>query len=169
MRRRVFGRVSLVGLLLPLAFTANASAQSAMVATPATASPGQSITVTSTGGDFSSAAGVNPVAIRLSTRNGTVLSNPDVNGAGNITATFPVPASLTPGTYLILGTQTYTNGRTKSFTPDRVRLRVVAARRGSSSAGGLVAPIGGLIVLAGGCALVARRRRTLNHSQLGSR
>lgn len=166
MRRR-FG-LFLVGLVAPLAFAANAAAQSgAMVITPGTASPGQSITVTA--GNFASGAGVNPPAVRLSTRNGTVLSNPAPDGAGAITATFPVPAGLAPGTYLLLATQTYTNGRQKSFTPARGRLRVVAARRGGSSSAGLIVPLGALVVLAGGMTLVARRRSSLNRPQFGSR
>ena len=160
------GLLLVLGMGLPLAFAASASAQSgALVITPGTASPGQQVTVT--GSSFSSAAGLNPPAVRLSTRNGPVLANPTVDGASNITATFPAPA--TPGTYLILGTQTYANGRQKSFTPARGSLRVVAARRSESSAAMIAVPLGGLVLLGAGFLLMARRRSTLNRLQLGSR
>lgn len=160
------GLLLVLGMGLPLAFAASASAQgAAMVITPETASPGQLITVAA--GNFASGSTVNAPAVRLSTRNGPVLANPAPDGAGRISATFPAPQ--TPGTYLILGTQTYTNGRQKSFTPARGRLRVVAARRGASSATAIAVPLGGLVLLGAGFLLMARRRSTLNRPQLGSR
>ncbi len=163
-----------VGLVLPLAFAANASAQSgALVISPRTARPGQAITVTSVTGDFpppSAASTLSTVNVRLSTRNGRILDSPAPNGAGNITSTFPVPAGLTPGTYLILATQTNNaNDRQRAFTPDRATLQVVAAGRSSSSAATIAVPLGGLVLLGAGFLLVTRRRTTLNRPQFGSR
>ena len=178
MRRR-FGLVLLAGFVVPLAFAANASAQGANIAvSPATASPGQVVTVTGSG--FSqTGGGLSDASIRLSTRNGQELASEPVDTAGRVSADFPVP-NLAPGWYLIIATQIVeASGRQKSFTPGRTRLRVVAAAKAgagaaapSSGDGGGTGPgaplafAGALILLAAGGLLAARRIH--NRQPLGS-
>ncbi len=170
-----------VGAVAPLAFAANASAQGAVLKLSAsTASPGQ--TITASGRGFSNAAGVSGVTIRLSTRAGRALSSavtPDT--AGKINVTFPIPANVSPGWYLVLGTQTRADGTQQSFTPGRTTLRVqgaaagraaAAASRGGGSGGPvsvavLAAAMLALLVLAAGAALTARRLWTLNRPPFG--
>lgn len=179
MRRNV-GLFLAVGCLLPLAFAANASAQGANLdVAPKMASPGQVVTVTGSGYS-QTGGGLSGASIRLSTRNGQELVTDSVDTAGRIDASFPVP-NVPPGWYLIIANQTVdANGRAKSFTPGRTRLRVVAASRrsaaaaaGGGSSGWPSQPawlaIGGigLIMLATGSTLAARRW-THNRQPLGS-
>ncbi len=176
--RRGVGAFLAVGVLLPLVVAANASAQGAtLVLNPATARPGQAVTVTGSG--FSSGAGTSAVNIRLSTRTGQSLASTSADTRGRISASVPIPPSLGPGTYLIVGTQTIASGRQGFATPGRAVLQVVAAGqasnaappRGGSSDGGPPAPLPAvaiaLALLAGGCVLTVRRLRTVNRS-LGS-
>jgi hypothetical protein len=182
MRRNV-GLFVVVGSLLPLVFAANASAQGANLdVSPKTASPGQVVTVTGSGYS-QTGGGLSGASIRLSTRNGQELVTDSVDTAGRIEASFPVP-NVAPGWYLIIAHQPVdANGRAKSFTPGRTRLRIVApvarsavaAGDGSSSGGGWpgqpawLAVVGiGLILLATASSLVARRRWTHNRQPLGS-
>ncbi len=179
MRRRA-AVFLVVGAVSPLAFAANASAQGAVLKlSTSTAAPGQ--TITASGRGFSNAAGVSGVTIRLSTRAGRALSSavtPDT--AGKIDVTFPIPANVSPGWYLVLGTQTRANGTAQSFTPGRTTLRVqgaagqaaAAASRGGGSDGPgpvavLAAAMSALLVLAAGAALTARRLWTLNRPRVG--
>jgi len=169
------------GVLLPLVVVANASAQGATLRlNPSTAGPGQAIAVTSSA-SFSSTAGTSPVSIRLSTRDGRVLASTSPDTRGRINATFPIPPSLAPGTYLIVATQTNALGRQQSFTPGRAVLRVAGSSGASSASpgGGGGGSTGGgppaqlpvvaiaLALLAGGCALTIRRLLTFNRA-LGS-
>ena len=170
--RRKAGLFVVCGIVLPLASTTSAHAQgSTLQVNVADPTPGQSITVT--GNNFTAAAGNSPVTIRLSTRNGTVLSSPTPDSLGQISATFPVPPSLTPGWYLLLATQTTTvNNRHRAFTPGRVRIRVRAPSVSNARAGAgggprdggppLLVPgaLGAMLLAAGGGAVGARRLRT---------
>lgn len=175
MRRRV-GLVFAGGPLLALVLAATAAGQgSTLQVNVQEPTPGQAITVT--GNNFSAAAGNSPVNIRLSSRNGRVLSSPTPNSLGVITATFPVPPDLSPGWYLILATQTTTaNNRTRAFTPGRTRIHVRApgAARGAAGGGrggppvGLLALGGALVLIGTGAALAVRRIRTLRRPQLGA-
>lgn len=175
--RRGVGAFLVVGVLVPLVFAANASAQgSVLQVSPSTARPGQA--VTATGGSFSRNPGTTTVKVRLSTRDGQVLQSASPDSNGQISVTFPVPASLEPGTYLILATQRNDNNRATAFTPARTTLQVTAGAASSSAPGG--GPGGGsgpplqllggaivLVLLAGGCLLAVRRLRTVNRA-LGS-
>lgn len=169
-----------VGAVAPLAFAANASAQGAVLKlSTSTASPGQ--TITASGRGFSNQAGVSGVTIRLSTRAGRALSSavtPDT--AGKINVTFPIPANVSPGWYLVLGIQNRADGTAQSFTPGRTTLRVQGAAAGQAAAaaspgssggpgpvGVLVAAMLALLVLAAGAGLTARRLWTLNRSPFG--
>ena len=178
------------GVLLPLVYAASASA--ILTVTPPVAAPGDVVTVAATG--YSNAAGVSPVRIRLSKREGQILKSEAPNSAGRFTTTFVVPPSLAPGVYLIIGTQTNDSngqlditkanfqGTQRSFTPSRTVLRVRAPAAGRAVAvppsggnGGPGGPLGlpvlalmvvpGLLVVA--LARTARRRWTLNRPQLG--
>jgi len=171
----------LLSALFPLAFASSASAQGAVLKlSQSVASPGQ--TITASGRGFSNVAGVSGVTIRLSTRAGRVLApavTPDT--AGKISVTFPIPANVSPGWYLVLGTQTNSNGSARSFTPGRTTLRVQGAASGRAAAvappgggaGGpgsvsvLLAALLGLLVVGAGAALTARRLWALNRPPLG--
>jgi hypothetical protein len=169
------------GAVIPLAFASSASAQGAVLKlSTSVASPGQ--TITASGRGFSNVAGVSGVTIRLSTRAGRVIApavTPDT--AGKISVTFPVPANVSPGWYLVLGTQTNnSNGSARSFTPGRTTLRVQGAASGQAATaappggtGGpgsvpvLLAALLALLVLGAGAMVTARRLWTLNRPPFG--
>ena len=177
-----------VGAVLPLVFAPSASA--VLTLAPSSATPGQVVTVTGT--SYSNAAGVSPVRIRLSKREGQILKSEAPNGAGRISTTFVVPPSLAPGDYLIIGTQTNdstgqtdvtranADGTQRGFTPSRAVLRVRAAGAAGAAAppapgdgpgGGFAVPVLVLIlapgVLAAALARTARRRWALDRPQPG--
>lgn len=167
MRRR-FGLLLAFGLLTPLAIAASASAQGTVIQmVPQTVSPGQVVRVT--GGGFNTAAGANPVNIRLRTRDGQIIlagANLDTRGQLD-NAQFPFP-NVAPGIYLVIATQTYANGRQVAFTPGRTRIRVVAASAAAAGTGGPGGPGGwlmtagalALLLLVAGLTLTARKLRT---------
>lgn len=168
MRRRCWWS-SVAGMAVWLSAAGSAAAQgTTLQLSPESASPGQVVTVT--GGGFGTAAGDSPVALRLSTRDAEPLSSPAVDSRGNLSnGTFIVPPGTAPGTYLVLATQTYANGRQRAFTPGRARLQVVAPRSAAAGApggGGGPSPLVpalialSLALLAGG-SLAARRRLAL--------
>jgi len=153
-----------------------------MKVTPSVASPGQVVTVTGRG--FTNSAGNTGVTIHLSTRNGRAIAptiTPDT--AGRINTSFPVPANIPAGWYLLIGTQTRTvaspsgapAGSASGFTPGRTTLRIQGAKSGQATAsapgaGGsnwLPALMAGLVLTAAGVMLTARRIRSLNRSPLG--
>ena len=178
MGRRV-GLFLVVGFVLPLVVAASASAQGSILRlSPQTASPGEAVTAFAPSG-YSAGTGISDVSIRLSTRSGQVLRTTSPDTAGGINTTFPVPAGLSPGTYLILATQTTTNGRQRAFTPGRAKLVVRAAAAGADAApagsqGGSTSPLAIsamilalILLLAAASALLARRLRT-DRPHLGS-
>jgi hypothetical protein len=165
-------------MLVALATAPSAFAQGTILqVTPQTVSPGQTVTVT--GGSFSTTAGTSGVNIRINTRNGQVLlSGADIDSRGLLqNATFPWPA-MAPGNYLVLGTQTYANGRQVAFTPARTRVRVVAASSAAAAAGGgdggglpgpLPLGVGAVaLLLIAGTALTARKLRAPARPTLGN-
>ncbi len=83
------------------------------------AKPGQDVGVTGTG--FQPA---NPVQIRFNALDGPVLTtvNAPITG-GNMTATFTVPQGTTPGSYVVVFTQTTADGKL-SLSPVRAVLSV---------------------------------------------
>lgn len=170
-----FGLFVVCALLLSLVVTASASAQgSVLQASSQVVTPGDPLTVT--GNSFSNLAGYSPVRIRLNSRTGPVLAtaNPP-DSLSNISVAFTVP-NLAPGWYLLVATQTVdANGRHKSFTPGRTRIRVQAAARAAAGGGGggggwpgSPLAIVALLTLAGATTLAVRRLRTSNRPQLGS-
>ncbi len=175
--RRSIGLFLMIGVVLPLAVAANASAQGTVIQfSPQTVSPGQLVTVT--GGSFNNtAAGASLVNIRLQHRDGQViLEGANLNGRAQLdNVQFPMPA-VAPGIYLVIATQTYANGRQVAFTPGRTRIRVLAAGAKGAAAPGGAGPTGllsagvilALILLAGGSVLAATRLRAHNRPTLGN-
>lgn len=179
--RRKFGLFLICALALPLAVTASAWGQgNTLLVDDKTPAPGQDITITGSG--FTAAAGLSPISIRFSTRDGASVASPTPNSLGQITATIQVPPSFKPGWYLILATQTVTaNGRQRSFTPARTRIKVegapvgAAVPRGGGDPGGLPgSPLGllalasALLALTAGATLTVRRMRTATRPELDS-
>ena len=172
MRRRC-GLLLVVGLLVPLAFAAEASAQGATLSINVpSATPGQSITVTGTGYAATSPGRIDAVIFRLSTRDGEPLADQSVTSALTVNKTFPVPPNVPPGEYLLLATQETVRGRQVGGGPGRAKLRITAAAEAAGAPGGflpgdpppvvVVATVLALIALTGGAALCARRLRTLH-------
>lgn len=162
----------MMGLVLPLVVAASASAQgSVLELNPKAVSPGGSVQASSLSG-YATGAGASDVTIRLSTRSGRVLRSTAPDTRGGISTTVPIPPDLTPGSYLVLATQTTANGRQRAFTPGRAKLLVQPAPAGAGSGPGgpggpglplaLPAALLALVLLAAGGALVARRLRTSN-------
>ena len=178
MRRKV-GLFVMVGFVLPLVLAASASGQGAVLeVSPKTARPGEEITVAGRG--FSSGTGTSNVFIRLQTRTAPSLRSIAADTAGNINTTFLLPTTLTPGWYLVQGTQTHTpTGRQRAFTPGRARILVqgtpVEPTAAPGGNGGPTSPLAlsavGLaliLLLAAASTLIARRRWTPNRPHLGS-
>ncbi len=177
MSRRI-GLFLAVAFVLPLVVAASASAQgSILILNPSSARPGEVVTATSFGG-YSTGNGISDVSLRLSSRSGQLLRTTTPDTSASINTSFPVPAGLTPGTYLILATQTTTaNGRQRAFTPGRAKL-VVPAAAASRGQGGLAGrgtsltlwavTLSLILLLAVGSTLTARRLRTSNRPRLGS-
>lgn len=171
MRRRI-GLFVVVGLMAPLAMAAQASAQGAtlQVNVPS-ARPGQVVTVTGTGYNQSNNHIEGDVNLRLSTRESVPLATTNVTGQGTISATFPIPGSLTPGEYLLIATQVSKTGRHLFGVPGRTKLRVAAAAGAAGATPGgfpgeippaaLVGTILALLVLTGAVVFRVRRLRTL--------
>ena len=167
MRRRV-GLFLLAGLLAPLAMAAEASAQGAALSvSPASAAPGQLVTVTGTGYTQSSINIEGGIDIRLSTRESTPLATTSVSGNSGFVASFPAP-SVAPGEYLLIGTEVSVPGRHVFGAPGRAKLRITAAKGAAAATPGGGAPppalLAGtalaLLALAAGMTLSVRRLRT---------
>lgn len=176
MRRKV-GLFLVCGLLLPLVAAGSAYAQGATLRIDdQTPNPGQQVRIT--GSNFSAASGA--VSLRLDRRSGPLLpgGSATASNQGLIAVNTTIPASVSPGWHLILGTQIVeANGRQAPFTPGRVRINVGGAGPGGASAppprGGLPrSPLGllalgaAVTLLATGVTLAARRIRTHNRPQL---
>ncbi len=167
MRRR-FGLLVFCGLV-PLVVTTSAFAQGAVLElNPKSGPPGTVINVTGSGFNSSSATTNPGVQLRLNTRDAAPIKTAVVSPQNTISDSFPVPAGLAAGEYLVLGTQTSTRGAALFGTPARARLTVTAGRAAAagsapgSSTGRDTILIGGLIVgvvlLAGGTLAVVRQR-----------
>lgn len=192
--RRKIGLVLVFGAALPLAI-ASAAWACGILATLAVdkkvAAPGEA--VTATGRNWTTAAGSSPVTIRLQSRSGQVLATTAAQTGGTIRETFAVPASLSPGWYVMVATQFNADGTPKTGTPGRTTLRVQGGARDSAVAGapwGSSTPAGpaasaardggsgsllaillagtlSLTMLASGWKLLSRRSRTVGEPQFG--
>ena len=100
------------------------------------AAPGAAVNFT--GKNYSGSASFGPVSIRLQTRTGQELTTAAAGSNGRISGSFNLPAGLSPGWYVVLGTQyNTTTGAPKSGTPGRTSIRVQgasAARHGGAVA-----------------------------------
>ena len=192
--RRKIGLILVFGAALPLAI-ASAAWACGILATLAVdkkvAAPGEA--VTATGRNWTTAAGSSPVTIRLQSRSGQVLATTAAQTGGTIRETFAVPASLSPGWYVLVATQFNADGTPKTGTPGRTTLRVQGGARDSAVAGapwGSSTPAGpaasaardggsgsllaillagtlSLTMLASGWKLLSRRSRTVGEPQFG--
>ena len=181
MKRRI-GLILVFGAALPLAVVSAAWACGVLATASldsGVAAPGQ--TVHLTGKNYSQAA---PVEIRLKSRTSAAIATAAVNSSNRIDTTFALPASLSPGWYVVLVTQTV-NGVTKSGTPGRTSVRVQGSKAADnvpaawasspSGPGGTSLPMLpialamalSLAMLASGWALVGRARRSVAGPQLG--
>ncbi len=195
--RRKIGLFLVFGAVLPLAAASVAWACGVLATVSLNtklASPGQTVTVT--GKNYSAAGNASEVTLRLKNRKGTVLTTAVPSANGKIDKTFNLPASLSPGWYTVMATQTV-DGKPKAGTPGRTNMRIQGAARSSQGAAAVApwgssnpsgpggsAPVAGdgggqpvlptvlamvlsLAMLAGGWTLVGRRRRTVTGPQLG--
>lgn len=164
MRRRV-GLFLFCGLVLPLIVTATASAQGAiMELTPKSGPPGT--LVTATGSGFSAPnAPIGPPQLRFSTRDAEPIK-PVTVVQGAFTDSFPIPAGVAPGEYLVIATQQTSRGAHVFGTPGRAKFQVTAGAAAaavppSRSASQATVALGGvliaLLLLAGGATAVHRR------------
>jgi len=155
--------------------------------------PGQTVAVTGSGfSDTHSGlgAGDSAVSLRLKSRRGKVLKEVDAV-SGKISTTLGMPATMAPGYYVLLATQTQADGSARAGTPARYAFRVTGAPEGQtvaappwsnapggpSSSGPVAGDAGGVnggpllvggilavTLLAAGSVLVGRRNRTLTLS-----
>ena len=169
MRRRV-GLFLAVGVLLPLALAAEASAQGATLAVDVpSAKPGDLITVTGAGYTRSNNHIEGGVDIRIGTRDSDPIANTNVGSDGRFTISFLAP-QLPPGEYLLIGTELSKGDPPRHVfgSPGRAKLRMIAAA-GAAAPGGrgpgdmppavLVGSILALLGLTGGTVLCARTLR----------
>jgi hypothetical protein len=131
-RKRTVGIMLVFGAALPLAVASVAWAcgvLSTLTIDKKVASPGQSITISGKNYANTVAGGASPVTVRLKSRKGAVLTTVAAT-AGRISDTFTIPASVSPGWYVVLATQSNADGSPKAGTPGRTTLRI----QGSSTA-----------------------------------
>lgn len=192
--RRKIGLLLVFGAALPLA-VASAAWACGVLATLSVdkkvVAPGETVTVT---GRNWGTTGHSAVSLRLKTRDGRVIATTTANPDRTIDSTFALPNNLSPGWYVLLGTQTNTTtGNPKTGTPGRTTLRIqgaaakssevagapwssnpsgptaAAANAGGSSQSLLVLLLAGglsLTMLAGGWTILSRKGRTLGKPQL---
>lgn len=126
--KRKLGLGLVFGAALPLAVASVAWAcgvLATLTLDTKVASPGQ--TITATGANWGTAAGQSAVTIRLKSRNGQLLATTPAQTGGRINETFALPASLSPGWYVVIANQFNANGTAKTGTPGRATIRVQGA------------------------------------------
>ena len=174
--RRKFGVLLIFAAAVPLAAASVAWACGVLATVTLdtrAAAPGQ--TVTATGSNYAS-RNASAVTLRLNSRNGAVLATTTPNSNGRINQSFSVPSNVNPGWYVVLATQFNADGTPKSGTPGRTNLLVRGSASGSSAPAAapartappsgpsgsplpmLLATLLSVTMLAGGWALVRRRR-----------
>lgn len=141
--RRKIGLFLVFGAVLPLA-AASAAWACGVLATltldATVASPGQAITAT--GKNYSSAATASAVTIRLKSRTGRLLATTTPDASNKISTTFPIPANVSPGWYVVMATQYNANGTPKSGTPGRTTLRIQGSASSARHHAAAVSPWG---------------------------
>lgn len=194
--RRKLGLILVFGAALPLAVASAAWACGVLTTLSLdqkVASPGQ--TLTATGRNWNANVTASTVTLRLQSRSGTVLATgvtPDATR--RISRQFILPASLSPGWYVVLATQFNANGSPVAGTPGRTTLRVsgVASTKDAQVAGApwsgsepkgpaasavtsggsgpialLLAGVLSLAMLVSGWKLLSRRGHTVSAPQFG--
>jgi hypothetical protein len=113
--------------MLAVAFAASAYACTALAtlqsSSPATAAGSN---ITTTGSSFA-AKGAGPVVIHWNGAAGPEVGRATPDANGNITATVAVPKTAEPGQYVLVATQTKTNGEAVYGTPARASVAVTGA------------------------------------------
>ncbi len=123
MKRKV-GMFLIFAAVLPLAATSIAWACGVLATTSAdkkVVAPGETMTVS--GRNYSTTAGVSDITIRLNSRTGPVLGTVAPTSSA-FSKPVAVPTTLSPGWYLVVVTQFNANGTPKTGTPGRTTIRV---------------------------------------------
>lgn len=193
--RRKLGLILVFGAALPLAVASAAWACGVLTVVALdqkVTTPGS--TLTATGRNWSSSATASEVTLRLQSRSGTVLTRVTPTPDRKISKQFTLPASLSPGWYVVVATQFNASGSPIAGTPGRTTLRVQgaasakdaqvagapwsgsepkgpAASAVTSGGSGLIAlllaGVLSLTMLASGWKLLSRRGRTVATPQFG--
>ncbi len=191
--RRKLGLILVFGAALPLAVASAAWACGVLTTLSLdqkVAAPGS--TLTATGRNWSTNATASVVTLRLQSRSGTTLTTVTPTSDRRISKGFTLPASLSPGWYVVLATQFNANGSPVAGTPGRTTVRVQGAAAASQVAGApwsgsqpqgpaasaatsggsglialLLAGVLSLTMLASGWKLLGRRGRTVATPQFG--
>jgi hypothetical protein len=139
--RRKLGISLMLGALVPLALVSTAWACGVLATLslgPSAASHNQTVTVS--GRNYSTSAGVSPVVLHLGSRSGKALATTTPDAKGFINTSFSVPANLSPGYYVIVATQYVASGAPKTGTPGRTVLHVTGGAAHSSRNALVVSP-----------------------------
>lgn len=195
--RRKLGLILVFGAAVPLAVASAAWACGVLTTLSLdqkVATPGS--TLTATGRNWNANATASVVRLRLQSRSGTELVPGGITPTTDrkISKQFTLPASLSPGWYVVLGTQFNANGSPVAGTPGRTTLRVqgVASAKDAQVAGApwsgsepkgpaasavtsggsglialMLAGVLSLTMLASGWKLVSRRGHTASAPQFG--
>lgn len=193
--RRKLGLILVFGAALPLAVASAAWAcgvLTTLTLDQKVATPGSLLTAT--GRNYSANATASTVTLRLQSRSGTVLTTVTPSADRKISKQFTLPASLSPGWYVVLATQFNQNGSPVAGTPGRTTVRVQGAASAKDaqvagapwsgsepkgpvasavSSGGsgfialLLAGVLSLTMLVSGWKLLSRRDRTVTTPQFG--
>lgn len=126
--RRKLGLILVFGAALPLAVASAAWACGVLTTLSLdqkVAAPGSPLTAT--GRNWSTSATASVVRLRLQSRSGTELTTVTPTPDRKISKQFTLPASLSPGWYVVLATQFNANGSPVAGTPGRTTLRVQGA------------------------------------------
>lgn len=193
--RRKLGLILVFGAALPLA-VASAAWACGVLTTLAldqkVTTPGS--TLTATGRNWNASATASVVTLRLQSRSGTELTTVTPTPDRKISKQFTLPASLSPGWYVVVATQFNASGSPIAGTPGRTTLRVQGAASAKDaqvagapwsgaepkgpaasavSSGGfslialLLAGVLSLTMLVSGWKLLGRRGRTVAAPQFG--
>jgi hypothetical protein len=135
-RNRTIGMMLVFGAALPLAIASVAWAcgdLATVTLDKKVASPGESVSITGKNYANTAPGGPSAVTVRLQSRKGTILTTVPAT-LGRISDTFTIPASVSPGWYVVLATQNNANGTPKSGTPGRTTLRIQGSAAGATPA-----------------------------------
>lgn len=133
-RKRSMGMILVFGAALPLAIASVAWACGVLASVSLdkkVASPGEAITISGKNFANTTVGGASAVTVRLKSRTGTILTTAATTSRA-FSDTFTVPATLSPGWYVVLGTQTKADGTPVAGTPGRTTLRIQGSATSSA-------------------------------------